>query len=140
MLDISIELLFFVTVLFLALVFVLNEMLYKPLLAFMNKRESSIRDDLAAADQNSDEIEVALLETNEKISTAKNEAAKIREEAVAKAKEIAAIKLQESKDSLESQYASFLDKLQKEREALKKGISSNLPSYENAIKSKIKNI
>ncbi len=140
MLDISIELLFFVTVLFLALVFVLNEILYKPLLAFMDKREGSIRDDLAAADQNSGEIEVALLEANEKISVAKSEAAKIREEAIAKAKEIAVRKLQESKDAFENQYTSFLDKLQKERVSLKKGISSNLPSYENAVKSKIKNI
>lgn len=140
MLDISLGLLLFVAALFLALVYLLNNMLYQPLLAFMDKREQSIKNDLATSDQNSEEIEAALAEANDKISAAKSEAAKIREEAMTKAKETAASKLEESKTALESQYSSFMDQLSKEKVVLKESISANLSSYRDGIQAKIKNI
>ncbi len=140
MLDISFGLLIFVAVLFLALVYVLNDMLYKPLLAFMEKRDKSIRDDLASSQKNNDEIEAALAEANEKISIAKAKASDIRGEAVVKAKELAAQKIEESKSTIESQYASFIEQLAKDKDTLKKSISSNLSSYQDGIAAKIKNI
>ncbi len=140
MLDISLGMLIFVAVLFLGLVYLLNEMLYKPLLAFMDKREKSIRDDLAMADKNDDDIEKDLEDANAKISAAKVEASKIREDAMVKAKELASKALNEGKESFESKYASFVDKLSYEQIALKKSISSNLSSYQDAISTKIKNI
>lgn len=140
MLDISFGLLIFVAVLFLALVYVLNDMLYKPLLAFMEKRDKSIRDDLASSQKNNDEIEAALAEANEKISIAKGKASDIREEAVAKAKELATQKVEESRSVIESQYISFIEQLAKDKDSLKKSISSNLSSYQDGIATKIKNI
>lgn len=140
MLDISLGLVLFVAALFLALIYLLNKMLYKPLLAFIDKREGSIRDDLAASDQNSDEIEAARSEANEKISIAKSEAAKIRDEALTAAKESASTKLEESKTALEKQYASFIEQLSRDKDALKKSISSNVSSYADGIQAKIKNI
>jgi F-type H+-transporting ATPase subunit b len=140
MLDISLWLVLFVTVLFLALIYLLNEMLYKPLLAFMDKREASINGDLSASTQNADEIEEAKALAHEKISTAKGEAASIRDAAMAKAKESAAAKLEESKLALEKQYASFIDKLSHDRDALKQQVSANISSYQDGIQAKIKNI
>ncbi|MCH9813359.1 MAG: F0F1 ATP synthase subunit B' [Epsilonproteobacteria bacterium] len=140
MLDISLGLLLFVAALFLALVYLLNNMLYQPLLAFMDKREKSIQDDLATSDQNSEEIEAAMTEANDKISVAKSEAAKIREEAMSKAKEAAASKIEESKSALESQYSAFVDQLAKDKVSLKESISANLSSYQDGIQAKIKNI
>jgi F-type H+-transporting ATPase subunit b len=140
MLDISLGMLIFVAVLFLGLIYLLNEMLYKPLLAFMDKREKSIRDDLAMADKNDDDIQKDLEDANAKISVAKVEAAKIREDAMAKAKEAASKALSEGKESFESKYVSFVNKLSKDQVALKKSISLNLPSYQDGISAKIKNI
>lgn len=140
MLDLSLGLFLFVVVLFLALIYVLNNMLYKPLLAFMEKREGSIRDDLAASDQNRDEIDEANALANEKISAAKNEAAKIRDEAYSSAKESAAAKLDESKEAIEKQYALFLDQLSIDKDNLKNSVSANLSSYQDGIQAKIKNI
>jgi F-type H+-transporting ATPase subunit b len=140
MLDISLWLVLFVTVLFLALIYLLNEMLYKPLLAFMDKREASINGDLSASTQNADEIEEAKVLAHEKISAAKGEAAGIRDEAMAKAKEGATAKLEESKSALEKQYASFVDKLSQDRDALKQQVSANVSSYQDGIQAKIKNI
>lgn len=140
MLDLSLGLFLFVVVLFLALIYLLNDMLYKPLLAFMEKREGSIRADLAASDQNSDEIEAAKASANDKISVAKSEAASIRDEALTSAKESAATKLEDSKQVLEKQYSSFVEQLSLDKVALKKSISANLPSYQDGIQTKIKNI
>ena len=140
MLDLSLGLFLFVVVLFLGLIYLLNEMLYKPLLAFMEKREGSIRSDLAASEENSDEIEAAKLSANEKISAAKSEAAKIREEALATAKESASAKLEEGKSAVEKQYTSFLEQLSVDKDALRKSISANVSSYQDGIQAKIKNI
>ncbi len=140
MLDISLGMIIFVGVLFLGLVYLLNEMLYKPLLSFMDKREKSIRDDLLVADKNDGDIEEDLQEANAKIIAAKAEASKIREDAMAKAKEAASRALAEAKESFDSKYATFVKELSKERVTLKKGISSNLSSYQDGISTKIKNI
>ncbi len=140
MLDISLVILIFVMVLFLTLVYVLNDMLYKPLLAFIDKRDKSIRDDLASSQQNKDEIEAALAEANEKISVAKGKASDIRGKAVIKAKELASQTLEESKNTIEGQYTSFIEQLAKDKDVLKKSISSNLSSYQDGIATKIKNI
>ncbi len=140
MLDISFGLLIFVIILFLLLVYLLNDMLYKPLLAFMDKRDRSIRDDLASAKKSSDEIDDALSEAEKKISIAKSEAAKIKEDALAKAKELAALKLEESKKALDIEYTAFIEQLSKDRDLLKREVSANLSSYRDGVVAKIKNI
>lgn len=140
MLDLSLGLFLFVVVLFLALIYLLNDMLYKPLLAFMEKREASIRDDLKASDQNSDEIEAAKVSANEKISVAKSQAAKIRDEALTSAKERASAKLEEEKSTVEKQYASFIEQLSIDKDSLKNSVSANISSYQDGISAKIKNI
>jgi F-type H+-transporting ATPase subunit b len=140
MLDLSLGLFLFVVVLFLALIYLLNDMLNKPLLAYMEKREASIRNDLKASDENSDEIEAAKESAHAKISVAKSEAAKIREEALSAAKESASAKLEERKTAIEKQYASFLKQLSIDRDSLKNSISANISSYQDGIQAKIKNI
>lgn len=140
MLDISVGLLLFVAAIFLALVYLLNNMLYQPLLAFMDKREGSIKNDLAASEQNNDEIAAAHAEANDKISAAKSEAAKIREEATAKAKEAAAAKIEEAKSAIEGQYETFMTQLAQDKDSLKASVSANLSTYQDSIQAKIKNI
>lgn len=140
MLDVSLGMVIFVGMLFLGLVYLLNEMLYKPLLSFMDKREKSIRDDLSLADKNDGDIEKDLQEANAKIIAAKAEASRIREDAMTKAKEVASRALAEGKEAFDSKYTVFVKELSKERVTLKKSISSNLSSYQDGISSKIKNI
>jgi len=140
MLDLSLGLFLFVVAVFLGLIYLLNDMLYKPLLGFMEKREASIHGDLEASEQNSGDIEDAEKLANEKISAAKGEAAKIREDALAKAKQSAETKLQSSKDAIEKEYAEFLNKLSKDRNSLKDSVTANVSSYQDGILSKVKNI
>ncbi len=140
MLDLNLWLMIFVAALFLGLVYILNKILYKPLMMFMDKREKSIRDDMASSTKNSDDIDDLLNQANEKISIAKSEAAVIKEDATNKAKNDALKKLEQSTAKIEGEYTSFLQQLSKDKISLKKSVSANVASYQNDIKIKIKNI
>jgi len=140
MLDINPGLLLFVAVLFLALIYLLDKMLYQPLLSFMHQRETTIQNDLHASREMGDEAEEARKAAHDTIAEAKSEAAQIREAAAAKAKEKAAAMIESVQQEIETQYASFAKHLEEERVTLKQSIESNLPRYQEAIQSKLKQI
>ncbi len=140
MLDISFGLLLFTVVVFLLLVYLLNSMLYQPLLAFMRKRDASIVEDMERLEESDEEAKDALERAHQTIAKAKSEAAKIRESAVAKAKEAAAKELAGVQQKLESDYQAFVERLSDERASLKKELQANLGTYQKALQSKIKNI
>jgi len=140
MLDISLGMVMFVVVLFLALIYVLNNMMYLPLMAFMDKREKTIADDEANVSGNSDEIAVLEEEANLIISDAKSEASEIKSSALAKVKADLAEEMENKKASLETMLEGFMDELSGARDSLKKEISKNIGSYKDSIESKLKNI
>jgi len=66
---------------FIILMIVLKKLLYKPLMDFLNKRESQIKDDLEAAKKNKTAVEKILQEQKELLREAKEEAREIRDDA-----------------------------------------------------------
>ncbi len=140
MLDISPWLLLLTAGVFLFLVYFLNHTLYQPLLRFIQKRDGIIEDDLANANQNSADIESSLTEAHDIVAEAKAKAAKLREDAVAEAKNQANKKLAISKKKLEEQYQSFLQTLSANRDELREGLSKNLSTYQKSLQTKLKNI
>ncbi len=140
MLDIHLGLLIFTAVIFLFLVFALNEILYKPLLNFMRRREESIENDLKNISNNDEAIQNALDEANKIIAQAKEQAAKIREDALAKAKQSASQELESVKNELENSYTKFLKELNQDRIQLKKDLSANLATYQQILQDKLKAI
>jgi len=140
MLDISLGMVVFVVVLFLSLIYVLNNMMYGPLMAFMDKREKTIADDEASVSENSDEIAALKEEANSIISEAKSEASEIKSSALVKIKADFAEELESKKSSLEATLEGFVDELTSVRDSLKKDISANIGSYKDSIESKLKNI
>lgn len=140
MLDISLGMVVFVVVLFLAMIYVLNNMMYIPLMEFMDKREKTIADDEASVSGNSDEIASLEEEANSIISEAKGEASDIKSSALEKIKTELALEMESKKASLEGTLNSFIDELSGARDSLKKEISANVGSYKDSIESKLKNI
>ena len=136
MLDIYPLLILFVFVLFLTLLVVLNKMLFKPLLKFMDDRDNSIAKDLKAAKGlggNTDELNA---KADENISNAKNEAANIRQEAIDAEKELSAKKAEVKKSELDSKYAKFTEQLSADKEDLKESLISNMPLFKESLKAK----
>ncbi len=136
MLDIHQSLMLFVLVVFLLLIYLLNKIAYKPLVEFMDRRDSSIAKDLEASKNLSSNSDELYMKSNEVISEAKSEAAIIRQKAIDEAKNIAQSKLEAKQNELESSYNKFLDELGKEQRELKNSILSQLPLFKESLKAK----
>ena len=140
MLDLNPGLMLFVLVIFFSLLFLLNQMLYKPLLKFMDDRDKSIADDLKNAKEmagNSDELNA---KADANIADAKAEANAVREKAVNVAKALAESKIESKNQELDKKYQAFEDELSKERAELEKSLLSSLPLFKESLKSKMSNL
>lgn len=136
MLDLHLPLMLFVLVLFLTLLVLLNNMLFKPLVKFMDDRDASIAKDLEAAKSfgsNTDELNA---KADEIIADAKNEAAKIRQKAIDDEKTLAASKVETKQSEIDKEYEGFVEKLASEKENLKNELLSQMPLFKESLKAK----
>ncbi|MDR0579976.1 MAG: F0F1 ATP synthase subunit B' [Campylobacteraceae bacterium] len=140
MLDMYLTLIFSTAIVFLALLVILNKILYKPLLNFMDNRDTLIKKDLENATKNSDDTSVYYEEANKIILEAKNQAAKERADLLAKEKIESEAKIKERKSKLEAEYDEFIKTLEKEKKELKNALNGQLPLYKEAIKAKLSKI
>jgi F-type H+-transporting ATPase subunit b len=127
-------------VIFLALLFILNKILYKPLLDFIDNRSALIKKDLENATKNSADTSIYYEEADKIILDAKNKAAKERADILAKAKIDSENKIKEKKNRLEVEYIEFTKALEKEKKELKNALNGQLPLYKEAIKAKLSKI
>ena len=136
MLDIHLPLMLFVLALFLTLLVLLNNMLFQPLVKFMDDRDNSLAKDLEAAkgiSGNSDELNA---KADEIISNAKNEAAGIKQKAIDDEKTLAAAKIETKQNELETEYNKFVEKLNSDKENLKNSLLSQMPLFKESLKAK----
>jgi len=140
MLDIIPGMLLLVAVIFIFLIYVLNRILYKPLLTFMSQRERSIQNDIEQSKKNSSNVSHLEEEASRVIKEAKTQAFKIREEAINSAKSEVSQKIEEKKAILEKAYASFLEELEAEKEELSSKLSKSLPDFQSSLKTKLSQI
>ena len=138
MLDIDPNLLAFEIVTFLALVAILNTVLYKPLLGFMEERNSNLKADAGLAGAQESEREALNAEATALIAEANSEGSKIRHEAVAKAKAEAAIKINAAKESVEVEISNFSGELIAQKAELKATIIANQESYKQSLAKALK--
>ncbi|WP_345970963.1 MULTISPECIES: F0F1 ATP synthase subunit B' [Sulfurimonas] len=140
MLDISPLLLISTAVVFLILIAVLNGMLYKPLFAFMEKRDQDIQNDLAEIGSNDAEVS-ALNETADSIiSEARLQAAAEREKVIADAKKAAEAAIGAKRAELAKAYDAFEAELATERDNLRSALAAEVPAYVEAVNAKISKI
>ncbi len=140
MLDLNPSLLLTVIVLFICLVIVLNKILYKPLLTFMDDRDKSIQEDMELAKRNSGNVSHLEKEIADILKNAKEKAFLIREEAIKNVKEKADKEISLKKDFLEKEYNSFVNELRLEKDELKEKLVENLPLFEKSLKTKLSKI
>ena len=125
---------------FFGLLMVLNKMLYKPLLEFIDKRNDSIERDLKNASKNTIDVEAYYKEADQIILQAKAEAGKIREVALSEAKEIATKKVELKRSELESKYTLFLKDLEVDKKELQESLSANIPIFRDSVKLKLSSV
>ena len=140
MLDLHLELMLTVLFVFFLLLFVLNTMLYKPLLKFMTDRDESIANDLKSAKElsgNSDDLHAQGIAI---IDDAKAEASAIREKAIEEAKSIASDNMATKQQKLDLNYQVFIDKLSKDKDELKSALLNEMPLVKESLKVKLGNL
>ena len=140
MLDLNPGLMLFVLIVFFSLLFLLNTMLFQPLLKFMDDRAATIAGDLKNAEEmsgNSDELNA---KADAFIADAKAEANAIREKATNEAKALADSKIESKVKELDASNATFMVELEKEQETLKSSLSSELPALKESLQSKLSSL
>lgn len=140
MLDISPLLLLTTAGVFLVMLVVLNKILYKPLIDFMDSRDAAIKRDMESAGQNSADVSSMADEAEEILKNAKIEAAKIREKAVNEAKEKTGALVASKKSEIEESFAQFVKEIESEKEELKEALYASLPSFKDGVKAKLSQI
>lgn len=136
MLDLHLPLMLFVLVLFLTLLVLLNNMLFKPLVKFMDDRDASISKDLEAAKGFSGNTDELNAKADEVISDAKHKAAEIKQKAINDEKALAASKVETKQNEIDKEYSNFVGKLVSEKESLKNALLSQMPLFKESLKAK----
>jgi len=137
MLDLNPGLMLFVLVVFFSLLFLLNQMLFQPLLKFMDDRDATIAKDLRNAEEMSDNSDGLNAKADAFIADAKADANAIREKATAEAKALAESKIESKVKELDATHQTFLTKLSADQEALKSSLASELPAFKESLKNKL---
>lgn len=137
MIDINPLLLLLVFAIFLISLVLLQKWLFKPMLAFMDNREKSIKNDLENVSSNSSEVDELHEEARKIIFDAKREAASIRESAQSEAKERSEKRLEEKKKELKESYDAFMSSLEEERGMLRNSLLSQMPLFKESLKAKL---
>lgn len=125
---------------FLLMIVLLNNWLYKPMLSYMEDRDASIKNDLAEANGNDSEIKVLEAKAVSIIDDAKAEAAQLRQKMLEDAKLLASSKIEAKRSELEGEYNTFTAELKVERESLKGSLLSQKTQLHDALKSKFSQI
>ncbi|MFT7824192.1 MAG: F0F1 ATP synthase subunit B' [Sulfurimonas sp.] len=136
MLDLHLPLMLFVLVLFLSLLVLLNNMLFQPLVKFMDDRDNTIAKDLEAAKGLSGNTDELNAKADEILSNAKVEAAAIRQKAIDDEKALAASKVETKQSELEKEYTRFKERLASDKEELKNSLLSQMPLFKESLKAK----
>ncbi len=125
---------------FLLMIALLNSWLYKPMLAYMEARDASIKNDLAEAGSNDAEIRVLEEKAQAIIDEAKAEAAELRQKVIEDAKLLASSKIEAKRQELDGEYKKFAENLEAERESIKNSLLSQTPLFKEALKAKFSQI
>lgn len=140
MLDLNPGLMLFVLIVFFSLLFLLNTMLYQPLLKFMDDRDATISGDLQNAEEmagNNDELNT---KADALLGDARAEANTIRDKATSEAKALAESKIESKVKELDGNHQTFLTELTAEQDALKKSLASELPQLKKSLQTKLSSL
>jgi len=130
-------LMLFVLVVFFSLLFLLNQMLFQPLLKFMDDRDATIAKDLRNAEEMSDNSDGLNAKADAFLADAKADANAIREKATAEARALAESKIESKVKELDATHQTFLTKLSADQEALKSSLASELPAFKESLRTKL---
>ncbi|MGH2267983.1 FoF1 ATP synthase subunit B' [Campylobacter taeniopygiae] len=138
--DMHPSIMFATMAIFLAMIVILNTMLYKPLLKSIDERNDSIRNDENKAKQYSQDISSANDEIDAIYANTREEVFKIKQQATNAAKEEAEQAIKAKKEELERRMSSFYLELENQKKEFKENLDQYLPDLKQTLQNNIKKI
>lgn len=138
--DLDLKMMLLTATLFIILFWILDSILYKPLLSFMKNRDDGIREDEAKIQQNNTDASNNETLIAKIYADARAKAQAIKSEQVAMAKEKASKAIEEKKVSFDLEYQKFLSELEVKKTQFKNELRADLTQCENALKTIIEKI
>jgi F-type H+-transporting ATPase subunit b len=136
MLDISPLIMAVTFVIFLTMLYLLNQKLYKPLLKFMDDRDATINQGMSEAQNLSGDTSDLDRQAQHTTDEAKNQAAQLRQSALEELQEEQAGKLAVRQSEIAEKYSKFKASLEDEKVTLKNALLSELPLLKEGLKAK----
>lgn len=140
MLEIDVPLVVLTAIVFVILIAVLNPLLYKPMLKFIDDRNASIKNDEENTSKNTSDLGLYEAQIEDIILKARSEANKIKQDALNLAKDEAAKEIETKRASLETDYADFINALNVQKGELKSELVSKLPQLQSVLSAKLASI
>lgn len=138
--DIALSTMLATAVIFLAVIFILNVLLYKPLLKFMDERAVSIDNDEKKVKDNFEEMTNFGEELTKIKQDTRDEINAIKQKATAQALSLADEEIQKKKDELEQKMQAFTTQLLQEKNELEHELKLRLPLWQESLRKKIKEL
>lgn len=137
MLDLSPLLVLSSAATFLVVLLILNSILYRPLVSFMDKRSADIKRDLDNAQSNDDEVKALLAEADSIIAEAKSESYGIKERAIQEFKDMAEATKADKVSSIEEKFAEFEKSFANDCDTLKNELLAQTPSFKSSVQTRL---
>lgn len=138
--DIALSTMLATAVIFLAVIFILNVLLYKPLLKFMDERAVSIDNDEKKVKNNFEEMTNFGEELTKIKQDTRDEINAIKQKAATQARSLADEEIQKKKDELEQKMQAFTTQLLQEKNELEHELKLRLPLWQESLRKKIKEL
>lgn len=138
--DIALSTMLATAVIFLAVIFILNVLLYKPLLKFIDERAVSIDNDEKKVKDNFEEMTNFGEELSKIKQDTRDEINAIKQKATAQARSLADEEIQKKKDELEQKMQAFTTQLLQEKNELEHELKLRLPLWQESLRKKIKEL
>lgn len=138
--DVHFSLMIATALIFLCLIYILNNMLFKPLLKFMDERDNNIAQNIAQMKQDTEEIQSYEEELGQIHIRAIEEADAIRDDIVERAKEKAQERLRKRQVELDLDMKRFRKDLSDEKTKAYEELEKKLNVFKQSYKETLKHI
>ncbi|HEG2581518.1 TPA: F0F1 ATP synthase subunit B' [Campylobacter lari] len=138
--DVHFSIMIATGVIFLLMIAILNYMLYKPLIKFMDSRDLTIKNDEEKMKKNSDDVSNVESELEKIHIQTRDEINQIKSKAIEEAKIKQEKELSTRKRELEDQMLVFLKSLREKEKELKEEMRLKMPEFKQSFKDSLSKI
>ncbi|EAJ6150695.1 MULTISPECIES: FoF1 ATP synthase subunit B' [Campylobacter] len=138
--DVHFSIMIATGVIFLLMIAILNSILYKPLIKFMDSRDLTIKNDEEKMKKNSDDVSNVESELEKIHIQTRDEINQIKVKAIEEAKLKQEKELSTKKRELEDQMLVFLKSLREKEKELKEEMRLKMPEFKQSFKNSLSKI